>query len=102
MCVCITQILDVIKSCEFLICDYRNKALCILHVCKMLAWLLLQKENCIGQFAFLEGTNLSLLPVPKTEEMSRRLGNLVEEFKQLVYPPDYNPEGKAAKRKQGK
>ncbi|XP_035167011.1 X-ray repair cross-complementing protein 5 [Oxyura jamaicensis] len=40
------------------------------------------------------------LTMPKSEEMSRRLGNLVEEFKQLVYPPDYNPDGKAAKRKQ--
>lgn len=38
--------------------------------------------------------------MPKSEEMSRRLGNLVEEFKQLVYPPDYNPDWKAAKRKQ--
>lgn len=49
-----------------------------------------------------ERANLSLLPVPKAEEMNRRLGNLVEEFKQLVYPPDYNPDGKAVKRKQGK
>ncbi|XP_066849816.1 X-ray repair cross-complementing protein 6 isoform X2 [Anser cygnoides] len=40
------------------------------------------------------------LTMPKSEEMSRRLGNLVEEFKQLVYPPDYNPDWKAAKRKQ--
>ncbi|KAM6290961.1 X-ray repair cross-complementing protein 6 [Porphyrio hochstetteri] len=40
------------------------------------------------------------LTMPKAEEMNRRLGNLVEEFKQLVYPPDYNPDGKAAKRKQ--
>ena len=40
--------------------------------------------------------------MPKAEEMNRRLGNLVEEFKQLVYPPDYNPDGKAVKRKQGK
>ncbi|KFV91337.1 X-ray repair cross-complementing protein 5, partial [Fulmarus glacialis] len=47
-----------------------------------------------------ERANLSLLPVPKVEEMNRRLGNLVEEFKQLVYPPDYNPDGKAVKRKQ--
>lgn len=31
-----------------------------------------------------------------------RLGPLVQEFKDLVYPPDYNPEGKpAAKRKPG-
>ncbi|XP_068796990.1 X-ray repair cross-complementing protein 6 isoform X2 [Struthio camelus] len=41
------------------------------------------------------------LTMPKAEEMSRRLGNLVEEFKQLVYPPDYDPERKAVKRKQG-
>ncbi|KAJ8263927.1 hypothetical protein GJAV_G00143160 [Gymnothorax javanicus] len=37
---------------------------------------------------------------PKTGEMERRLGPLVQEFKDLVYPADYNPEGKtAAKRK---
>lgn len=31
-----------------------------------------------------------------------RLGPLVQEFKDLVYPSDYNPEGKpAAKRKPG-
>lgn len=41
------------------------------------------------------------LTLPKTEAMDRRLGSLVDEFKELVYPPDYNPEGKAAKRKQG-
>ncbi|XP_069710920.1 X-ray repair cross-complementing protein 6 [Phaenicophaeus curvirostris] len=40
------------------------------------------------------------LTMPKAEEMNRRLGNLVEEFKELVYPPDYNPDGKAVKRKQ--
>lgn len=34
--------------------------------------------------------------------MAKRLGSLVDEFKELVYPPDYNPEGKAPKRKQGK
>ncbi|XP_021239779.1 X-ray repair cross-complementing protein 6 [Numida meleagris] len=48
----------------------------------------------------LEPEQAEDLTMPKTEEMSRRLGSLVEEFKQLVYPPDYNPEGKAAKRKQ--
>ncbi|XP_031456133.1 X-ray repair cross-complementing protein 6 [Phasianus colchicus] len=48
----------------------------------------------------LEPEQAEDLTMPKTEEMSRRLGNLVEEFKQLVYPPDYNPEGKVAKRKQ--
>lgn len=40
------------------------------------------------------------LTLPKTEAMDKRLGSLVDEFKELVYPPDYNPEGKAAKRKQ--
>ena len=34
--------------------------------------------------------------------MDKRLGSLVDEFKELVYPPDYNPEGKVTKRKQGK
>lgn len=38
--------------------------------------------------------------VPKTEVMDKRLGSLVDEFKELVYPPDYNPEGKVTKRKQ--
>ncbi|XP_060045036.1 X-ray repair cross-complementing protein 6 [Erinaceus europaeus] len=40
------------------------------------------------------------LTLPKTEAMDKRLGSLVDEFKELVFPPDYNPEGKAAKRKQ--
>ncbi|KFQ86621.1 X-ray repair cross-complementing protein 5, partial [Phoenicopterus ruber ruber] len=58
----------------------------------------LQQLSC--DHSVFERANLSLLPVPKAEEMNRRLGNLVEEFKQLVYPPDYNPDGKAVKRKQ--
>lgn len=33
--------------------------------------------------------------------MKKRLGSLVDEFKELVYPPGYDPEGKTAKRKQG-
>ncbi|XP_075038904.1 X-ray repair cross-complementing protein 6 [Mixophyes fleayi] len=41
------------------------------------------------------------LTLPKVEMMDKRLGSLVEEFKELVYPPGYNPEGKAMKRKQG-
>ncbi|XP_007443763.1 X-ray repair cross-complementing protein 5-like, partial [Python bivittatus] len=41
------------------------------------------------------------LTVPKIEQMDYRLGNLAEEFKQLVYPPGYDPDGKATKRKQG-
>nr|XP_009487348.1 PREDICTED: X-ray repair cross-complementing protein 5-like [Pelecanus crispus] len=40
------------------------------------------------------------LTMPKAEKMNCRVGNLVEEFKQLVYPPDYDPDGKAVKRKQ--
>ncbi|XP_013008515.1 X-ray repair cross-complementing protein 6 isoform X2 [Cavia porcellus] len=40
------------------------------------------------------------LTLPKVEAMNKRLGSLVEEFKDLVYPPDYSPEGKATKRKQ--
>ncbi|KAL4838110.1 hypothetical protein H8958_021164, partial [Nasalis larvatus] len=34
------------------------------------------------------------LTLPKVEAMNKRLGSLVDEFKELVYPPDYNPEGK--------
>lgn len=42
------------------------------------------------------------IPVPKVEQMDRRLGPLVQEFKDLVYPADYNPERKpAAKRRTG-
>ncbi|CAM4709660.1 unnamed protein product [Leuciscus chuanchicus] len=38
--------------------------------------------------------------VPKVKMIDDRLGPLVQEFKDLVYPSDYNPEGKpAAKRK---
>ncbi|KAM9462968.1 X-ray repair cross-complementing protein 6 isoform 2-T2 [Clarias gariepinus] len=38
--------------------------------------------------------------MPKAKMMDERLGPLVQEFKDLVYPADYNPEGKpSAKRK---
>lgn len=40
------------------------------------------------------------LTLPKVEAMDKRLGCLVDEFKELVYPPDYNPEGKVPKQKQ--
>lgn len=40
------------------------------------------------------------LTLPKVEAMNKRLGSLVDEFKDLVYPPGYSPEGKATKRKQ--
>lgn len=40
--------------------------------------------------------------VPKVEQIDQRLGPLVQEFKDLVYPNGYNPESKpAAKRKTG-
>lgn len=38
--------------------------------------------------------------LPKVKEMDKRLGSLVDEFKELVYPPDYNPERKAPRQKQ--
>ncbi|XP_069508870.1 X-ray repair cross-complementing protein 6 isoform X2 [Ambystoma mexicanum] len=41
------------------------------------------------------------LTLPKTDMMDRRMGPLAEEFKDLVFPPDYNPEGTTIKRKQG-
>ncbi|KAG8570211.1 hypothetical protein GDO81_011152 [Engystomops pustulosus] len=40
------------------------------------------------------------LTLPKTDMIDNRLGSLSEEFKELVYPPGYNPESKAVKRKQ--
>ncbi|CAD7676255.1 unnamed protein product [Nyctereutes procyonoides] len=40
------------------------------------------------------------LTLPKIEAIDKRLGSLVNEFKELVYPPDYSPEGKAPKQKQ--
>ncbi|XP_077308653.1 X-ray repair cross-complementing protein 6 isoform X2 [Lithobates pipiens] len=49
----------------------------------------------------LEPEPIEDLTLPKTEMMDNRLGNLAEEFKDLVYPPGYNPEGKSVKRKQG-
>ncbi|XP_072829702.1 X-ray repair cross-complementing protein 6 isoform X2 [Vicugna pacos] len=39
-------------------------------------------------------------PVPKVEAMDKRLGSLVDEFKELVYPPGYSPEEQVPKRKQ--
>uniref|UniRef100_A0A2I3GZK2 Ku domain-containing protein n=1 Tax=Nomascus leucogenys TaxID=61853 RepID=A0A2I3GZK2_NOMLE len=49
-------------------------------------------ENPVLQQHFL---NLDAL----VEAMNKRLGSLVDEFKELVYLPDYNPEGKVTKRK---
>ncbi|ELK07970.1 ATP-dependent DNA helicase 2 subunit 1 [Pteropus alecto] len=40
------------------------------------------------------------LTLPKVKAMDERLGPLVDNFKELVYPPGYNPEGKIPKRKQ--
>uniref|UniRef100_A0A2K5SH64 5'-deoxyribose-5-phosphate lyase Ku70 n=1 Tax=Cebus imitator TaxID=2715852 RepID=A0A2K5SH64_CEBIM len=39
------------------------------------------------------------LTLPKAEAMIKTLGSLVDGFKELVYPPYYNPEGKVTKRK---
>uniref|UniRef100_A0A2K5SIN5 Ku domain-containing protein n=1 Tax=Cebus imitator TaxID=2715852 RepID=A0A2K5SIN5_CEBIM len=39
------------------------------------------------------------LTLPKAEAMNKRLRSLVNELKELVYPPDYNPEGKVTKIK---
>ncbi|XP_020838384.1 X-ray repair cross-complementing protein 6 [Phascolarctos cinereus] len=47
----------------------------------------------------MEPEHVPDLTLPKVEAMDLRLGSLVEEFKELVYPPDYSPEKKAAKRK---
>ena len=42
------------------------------------------------------------LSVPNVNMMDQRLGSLAQEFRDLVYPADYNPEGKTApKRKPG-
>ncbi|XP_075689711.1 X-ray repair cross-complementing protein 6 isoform X2 [Rhinoderma darwinii] len=41
------------------------------------------------------------LTLPKTDMINNRLGSLSEEFKELVYPPGYNPGSKAVKRKPG-
>ncbi|OCT85332.1 hypothetical protein XELAEV_18023498mg [Xenopus laevis] len=49
----------------------------------------------------LEPEPIEDLTLPKVEMIDRRIGSLAEEFKELVYPPGYNPEGKAVKRKQG-
>ncbi|XP_010893805.2 X-ray repair cross-complementing protein 6 [Esox lucius] len=37
--------------------------------------------------------------MPKIEMMDERLGSLAQEFKDLVYPADYNPEGKTANKR---
>ncbi|XP_058872048.1 X-ray repair cross-complementing protein 5 isoform X1 [Acipenser ruthenus] len=47
----------------------------------------------------LEPEQIEDLTLPKAEMMDRRLGSLVSQFKELVYPPGYNPEGKGAQVK---
>lgn len=44
-------------------------------------------------FILLLSHTLYAPSVPKVQMMDDRLGPLVQEFKDLVYPPDYNPEG---------
>ncbi|KAL0983994.1 hypothetical protein UPYG_G00135630 [Umbra pygmaea] len=39
------------------------------------------------------------LTLPKLNMMDQRLGSLAEEFKDLVYPADYNPEGKTVSKR---
>ncbi|CAH2312239.1 X-ray repair cross-complementing 6 [Pelobates cultripes] len=41
------------------------------------------------------------LTLPKVAMIDNRVGSLVDEFKEMVYPAGYNPEGKPVKRKQG-
>lgn len=48
----------------------------------------------------MESEQVEDLTLPKVEAIKKRLGPLADEFKELVYPPGYNPEGKVAKRKQ--
>lgn len=44
--------------------------------------------------------NIEDFTMPKVEMMDKRVGGLVEEFKELVYPAGYNPDSKASvKRK---
>ncbi|XP_076767802.1 X-ray repair cross-complementing protein 6 isoform X1 [Arvicanthis niloticus] len=47
----------------------------------------------------MESEQVVDLTLPKVEAIKKRLGSLADEFKELVYPPGYNPEGKVAKRK---
>lgn len=45
---------------------------------------------------------LVIVVVPKVDQINQRLGPLAQEFNELVYPANYNPESKAAaKRKSG-
>lgn len=45
---------------------------------------------------------LVIVVVPKVDQINHRLDPLAQEFSELVYPPNYNPESKpAAKRKSG-
>lgn len=39
------------------------------------------------------------LTMPDVKRIEQRAGSLLEQFKQLVYPPDYEPEKGGAKRK---
>ncbi|KAK2090047.1 X-ray repair cross-complementing protein 6 [Saguinus oedipus] len=51
-------------------------------------------------FRNLEALALDLMEPEQAADLTLPgLGSLVDEFKELVYPPDYNPEGKVIKRK---
>ncbi|XP_060244941.1 X-ray repair cross-complementing protein 6 [Meriones unguiculatus] len=48
----------------------------------------------------MESEQVVDLTLPKAEAIKKRLGSLAAEFKELVYPPGYDPEGTVSKRKQ--
>lgn len=51
---------------------------------------------------FFVSLSLIFVSEPKVDQIDQRLGPLVQQFKDLVYPADYNPDSKpSAKRKTG-
>lgn len=55
--------------------------------------------SCFSHFTL---SVLGFVSVPKVDQINQRLGPLAQEFTELVYPANYNPESKpAAKRKSG-
>lgn len=65
-----------------------------------------QRQQCLFGRWTENALKLSLyilyISVPKVDQMDKRLGILGDEFRELVYPANYNPDSKpAAKRKTG-
>lgn len=55
--------------------------------------------SCFSHFTLCV---LGFISEPKVDQINQRLGPLAQEFIELVYPANYNPESKpAAKRKSG-